>query len=262
MPGSPPRSPVPQGAQVEVQAPREEQKASIPFHYDPGEIDLIEHLGEILVEVLPWKATSTSTRDSEARRPITRSPMLCGIRRSGGSASRTGPIASAAARRVEDRDSRQGLPHGAFGCKGWNAPSHRSLPAGKGGGPHEDERARQSLAGNSRRFVLAPAGPRRPRLHPAGPVRGLAGYRSHRRLRPVLADANWGYSGGAAGARALPQRHRLLEYRGRPARTFSITNAALTLASGQMGPRSSAQFHPRCSQQTGLGIFSGPSPTR
>ncbi len=60
-------------------------------------------------------------------------------------------------------------------------------------------------------------------------------------------DANWGYSGGAEGARALLSAVASSTI-GVAGTTFSITIAALTLASNQMGPRCCAKLRARCPQ--------------
>ncbi|MCJ2072377.1 DUF2254 domain-containing protein [Methylobacterium sp. J-030] len=69
-------------------------------------------------------------------------------------------------------------------------------------------------------------------------------------------DANWGYSGGAEGARALLSAIASSNI-GVAGTTFSITIAALTLASGQMGPRLLRNFIRDARNQTVLGIFLG-----
>lgn len=51
-----------------------------------------------------------------------------------------------------------------------------------------------------------------------------------------LSSSSWGYSGGAEGARALLSAVASSTI-GVAGTTFSITIAALSLASGQMGPR-------------------------
>lgn len=68
--------------------------------------------------------------------------------------------------------------------------------------------------------------------------------------------ANWGYSGGAEGARALLSAIASSNI-GVAGTTFSITIAALTLASGQMGPRLLRNFIRDARNQTVLGIFLG-----
>jgi len=69
-------------------------------------------------------------------------------------------------------------------------------------------------------------------------------------------DTNWGYSGGAEGARALLSAIAASNI-GVAGTTFSITIAALTLASGQMGPRLLRNFIRDARNQTVLGIFLG-----
>lgn len=69
-------------------------------------------------------------------------------------------------------------------------------------------------------------------------------------------NANWGYSGGAEGARALLSAIASSNI-GVAGTTFSITIAALTLASGQMGPRLLRNFIRDARNQTVLGIFLG-----
>lgn len=69
-------------------------------------------------------------------------------------------------------------------------------------------------------------------------------------------DTNWGYSGGAEGARALLSAIASSNI-GVAGTTFSITIAALTLASGQMGPRLLRNFIRDARNQTVLGIFLG-----
>jgi uncharacterized membrane protein len=69
-------------------------------------------------------------------------------------------------------------------------------------------------------------------------------------------DANWGYSGGAEGARALLSAIASSNI-GVAGTTFSITIAALTLASGQMGPRLLRNFIRDARNQIVLGIFLG-----
>jgi uncharacterized membrane protein len=73
---------------------------------------------------------------------------------------------------------------------------------------------------------------------------------------PSSPDANWGYSGGAEGARALLSAIASSNI-GVAGTTFSITIAALTLASGQMGPRLLRNFIRDARNQTVLGIFLG-----
>ena len=69
-------------------------------------------------------------------------------------------------------------------------------------------------------------------------------------------DQNWGYSGGAEGARALLSAVASSTI-GVAGTTFSITIAALTLASGQMGPRLLRNFTRDARNQVVLGIFLG-----
>ncbi|WP_342779035.1 DUF2254 domain-containing protein [Methylobacterium terricola] len=69
-------------------------------------------------------------------------------------------------------------------------------------------------------------------------------------------DTNWGYSGGAEGARALLSAIASSNI-GVAGTTFSITIAALTLASGQIGPRLLRNFIRDARNQTVLGIFLG-----
>ncbi|KQT15348.1 formate C-acetyltransferase glycine radical [Methylobacterium sp. Leaf399] len=69
-------------------------------------------------------------------------------------------------------------------------------------------------------------------------------------------DANWGYSGGAQGARALLSAVASSVI-GVAGTTFSITIAALSLASGQMGPRLLRNFTRDARNQIVLGIFLG-----
>src|SRR6478735_950022 len=69
-------------------------------------------------------------------------------------------------------------------------------------------------------------------------------------------DTNWGYSGGAEGARALLSAIASSNI-GVAGTTFSITIAALTLATGQMGPRLLRNFIRDARNQTVLGIFLG-----
>ncbi|BAQ49999.1 DUF2254 domain-containing protein [Methylobacterium aquaticum] len=69
-------------------------------------------------------------------------------------------------------------------------------------------------------------------------------------------DANWGYSGGAEGARALLSAVASSTI-GVAGTTFSITIAALTLASSQMGPRLLRNFVRDARNQVVLGIFLG-----
>lgn len=69
-------------------------------------------------------------------------------------------------------------------------------------------------------------------------------------------DANWGYSGGAEGARALLSSVASSTI-GVAGTTFSITIAALSLASGQMGPRLLRNFTRDARNQVVLGIFLG-----
>ncbi len=73
---------------------------------------------------------------------------------------------------------------------------------------------------------------------------------------PSSPDTNWGYSGGAEGARALLSAIASSNI-GVAGTTFSITIAALTLASGQMGPRLLRNFIRDARNQTVLGIFLG-----
>ncbi|WP_407529615.1 DUF2254 domain-containing protein [Methylobacterium oryzisoli] len=68
--------------------------------------------------------------------------------------------------------------------------------------------------------------------------------------------ANWGYSGGAEGARALLSAVASSTI-GVAGTTFSITIAALTLASNQMGPRLLRNFVRDARNQVVLGIFLG-----
>jgi uncharacterized membrane protein len=69
-------------------------------------------------------------------------------------------------------------------------------------------------------------------------------------------EANWGYSGGAEGARALLSAVASSTI-GVAGTTFSITIAALTLASSQMGPRLLRNFVRDPRNQIVLGIFLG-----
>lgn len=69
-------------------------------------------------------------------------------------------------------------------------------------------------------------------------------------------EANWGYSGGAEGARALLSAVASTTI-GVAGTTFSITIAALSLASGQMGPRLLRNFIRDGRNQVVLGIFLG-----
>ncbi|MGU3479015.1 DUF2254 domain-containing protein [Methylobacterium sp. D48H] len=69
-------------------------------------------------------------------------------------------------------------------------------------------------------------------------------------------NTNWGYSGGAEGARGLLSAIASSNI-GVAGTTFSITIAALTLASGQMGPRLLRNFIRDARNQTVLGIFLG-----
>ncbi len=69
-------------------------------------------------------------------------------------------------------------------------------------------------------------------------------------------NTNWGYSGGAEGARGLLSAIASSNI-GVAGTTFSITIAALTLASGQMGPRLLRNFVRDARNQTVLGIFLG-----
>lgn len=69
-------------------------------------------------------------------------------------------------------------------------------------------------------------------------------------------NQNWGYSGGAEGARALLSAVASSTI-GVAGTTFSITIAALTLASGQMGPRLLRNFTRDARNQVVLGIFLG-----
>jgi uncharacterized membrane protein len=73
---------------------------------------------------------------------------------------------------------------------------------------------------------------------------------------PSSPDTNWGYSGGAEGARALLSAIAASNI-GVAGTTLSITIAALTLASGQMGPRPLRNFIRDARNQTVLGIFLG-----
>ncbi|MEE7451503.1 formate C-acetyltransferase glycine radical [Methylobacterium radiotolerans] len=73
---------------------------------------------------------------------------------------------------------------------------------------------------------------------------------------PSSPDTNWGYSGGAEGARALLSAIASSNI-GVAGTTFSITIAALTLASGQMGPRLLRNFIRDGRNQAALGIFLG-----
>ena len=68
--------------------------------------------------------------------------------------------------------------------------------------------------------------------------------------------ANWGYSGGAEGARALLSAVASSTI-GVAGTTFSITIAALSMASGQMGPRLLRNFTRDARNQVALGIFLG-----
>ena len=69
-------------------------------------------------------------------------------------------------------------------------------------------------------------------------------------------NPNWGYSGGAEGARALLSAVASSSI-GVAGTIFSITIAALTLASGQMGPRLLRNFIRDARNQMVLGIFLG-----
>ncbi|WP_407530093.1 DUF2254 domain-containing protein [Methylobacterium oryzisoli] len=79
--------------------------------------------------------------------------------------------------------------------------------------------------------------------------------------RTVLADrdftsSHWEYSGGADGAQALLSAVAASTI-GVAGTTFSITIAALSLASGQMGPRRLRNFVRDARNQVVLGIFLG-----
>ncbi|NEU12728.1 DUF2254 domain-containing protein [Methylobacterium sp. BTF04] len=71
-----------------------------------------------------------------------------------------------------------------------------------------------------------------------------------------VASGVWGYSGGAEGARALLSAVASSTI-GVAGTTFSITIAALSLASGQMGPRLLRNFVRDSRNQIALGIFLG-----
>lgn len=71
-----------------------------------------------------------------------------------------------------------------------------------------------------------------------------------------LSSGSWGYSGGAEGARALLSTVASSTI-GVAGTTFSITIAALSLASGQMGPRLLRNFVRDGRNQIALGIFLG-----
>lgn len=73
---------------------------------------------------------------------------------------------------------------------------------------------------------------------------------------PESPMARWGYSGGAQGARALLSAIASSAI-GIASTIFSITIAALSLASGQMGPRLLRNFVRDSSNQYALGIFVG-----
>ena len=73
---------------------------------------------------------------------------------------------------------------------------------------------------------------------------------------PSSPDANWGWAGGAEGARALLSAVASSTI-GVAGTTFSITIAALTLASNQMGPRLLRNFVRDARNQLVLGIFLG-----
>ncbi len=73
---------------------------------------------------------------------------------------------------------------------------------------------------------------------------------------PSSPDANWGWAGGAEGARALLSAVASSTI-GVAGTTFSITIAALTLASNQMGPRLLRNFVRDARNQLVLGVFLG-----
>lgn len=71
-----------------------------------------------------------------------------------------------------------------------------------------------------------------------------------------LLPAGWLYAGGEAGARALLGAIATSTI-GVAGTTFSITVAALSLASGQMGPRLLRNFVRDAGNQVALGVFLG-----
>ena len=75
-------------------------------------------------------------------------------------------------------------------------------------------------------------------------------------LKPPWLPERWVYSGGESGARALlgAVASSMIGVAGT---TFSITVAALSLASGQMGPRLLRNFVRDSGNQYALGIFVG-----
>ena len=73
---------------------------------------------------------------------------------------------------------------------------------------------------------------------------------------PSSPDADWGWTGGAEGARALLSAVASSTI-GVAGTTFSITIAALTLASSQMGPRLLRNFVRDARNQIVLGVFLG-----
>lgn len=73
---------------------------------------------------------------------------------------------------------------------------------------------------------------------------------------PAAGIGRWGYFGGADGARALLSAIAASTI-GVAGTTFSITIAALSLASGQMGPRLLRNFTRDARNQVVLGIFLG-----
>ncbi|WP_156453586.1 DUF2254 family protein, partial [Methylobacterium sp. CCH5-D2] len=73
---------------------------------------------------------------------------------------------------------------------------------------------------------------------------------------PSSPNADWGWTGGAEGARALLSAVASSTI-GVAGTTFSITIAALTLASNQMGPRLLRNFVRDARNQLVLGVFLG-----
>ena len=95
----------------------------------------------------------------------------------------------------------------------------------------------------------------RPALVVAGCI-GLAFLATAYDAATPSVDASWGYTGGGEGARSLLSAvaSSTIDVAGT---IFSITIAALSLASGQMGPRLIRNFVRDSRNQLALGIFLG-----
>ena len=143
--------------------------------------------------------------------------------------------------------------------KPWKHARNSALTRGAAGGSeksgssrmparHPSGRCRQFPARLDRPRVVPSAGPRRPRLHPARPVRGPAGDGPRRRLRPLPAGHEPGLFRRGRGCAGAAVRHRVLGHRGRRHDLLHRRPAPGLRPDGTPSP---AQLHPRWPQPDG-----------